>query len=78
MGMDEIKQSEHIVLSLCQNPKLTVKKFQISPYAEESVEGYRERVRAEMGKVLNKPLRNASFREMMELEKMVEKQLKGE
>ena len=74
--MDEIQQAEHIPLVLSQRPKLKVKKFTVTGEDGESVDGYRERVRGMMGKVLGYRLTDGGYREKLELDKLVDSQVK--
>jgi len=43
MGMDEINPLEHVIISLCLSPKLTVRKIIMEPLPDETSKEYMNR-----------------------------------
>ena len=67
MGMDEIRQLQHMVLMMCLKPSLEVKQFIINSQENQTVEEYAGRCKNEMATILQIEQSETGFREKLKL-----------
>lgn len=76
MGLDEISTLDHAFFTMCLNPTLRVRRTLISPKEKETVAEYRQRCRAKLGEQAGFQLYDCDYKDILEYEKLLKKELK--